>query len=136
MNIDAFIREYGLFVTAICYVLYRELWPFVRDKLYPDHIKASIEDRRNSRRTEDRLFALAEQNVTVLTGLQKTLETISQQLPTLQHLPAITAALANLAIITTNISQDMAGLYGFLRAQQPSRAALPQERTVEQGGKQ
>ena len=104
MNLDAFVQHYGMTLTAVGYFAWRELWPFLRDKLWPAAAAAATQQQQR----EDRLIAAIEQNARASAALETTLESINGQL-------------SRQAEVTQLLSEDMAGLYGHIGMPRPSR---------------
>lgn len=122
-------KEYDILLLAVLYVLYKEGWPWVRDKLFPAHMKASAEERRYNRRREDQAFGVIKENTVVLVGLQKTLEAINMTLGA--GTSQISQQLATNTVMLTTLLENVAGIYGVLGAPRPNHVPL-QERTTEE----
>jgi hypothetical protein len=107
-DFDGFANQYGLLAAAIFYFLYRELWPWLRDKVVPSAAAASKSKQADQQRREDRLIAVLEQHARTSAALETTLEQIGQQLQ--QH-----------SVVLQQLTEDLAGLYGQIGLQRPSR---------------
>lgn len=88
MDIGLFIKEYGLLLTAVGYFLYKQGWPFLRDKLYSSHLKTVSSNRSALKKTEDRLFEVTQENARMLTECHKTLQSIYRHMA-IEDQPAI-----------------------------------------------
>lgn len=122
-------KEYDILLLAFLYFLYKEGWPWVRDKLFPAHIKANADERRYERRREDQAFGVIRENTVVLVGLQKTLEAINTTLATGNT--QVSQQLAGNTVMLTTLLENVAGIYGLLGAPRPNQALPLQERTTE-----
>lgn len=105
------LAKYGL----LGYIAYKEVWPFLRDRLYPDLAKARRSERSDERKREDRLFETLEANTAAMVKLQGTLEAIHVQM-------------ARQSEVIHLQGLDISGLYGYLRVPQPSRERPRAER--------
>lgn len=105
------IAKYGL----LGYIAYKEVWPFLRDRLYPDLARARRTERSDERKREDRLFETLEANTAAMVKLQGTLEAIHVQM-------------ARQSEVIHLQGLDISGLYGYLRVPQPSRERPRAER--------
>lgn len=100
-------ERYGL-LGILFYLAYKEFWPWLRDRVYPDVAKARASEHHDDLRREDRLFAALDANTGVLTELRVTLTAMNETLK------RQTAALSLL-------NADVANLYGHIGVQRPSR---------------
>lgn len=122
-------RDYGILIAAALWFVYSQIWPWLRDRWYPDHIKSAADERRYVRRREDHVIDVVKDNTTAMIALtvaissqQRTLELINQTTSAGHTL--ITQQISAQATMLTTILENIAGLYGAAGLNRPSYAAL------------
>lgn len=123
-------------IVVIAFMLFsfveRVVWPFLVKQVWPSwskRAKAEVEARRKAeaeqeqeqereeqerRRREDRLFKVLEDNTRVMSGLQNTLERMSNQL-------------AQQSEVIHGLALDVSGVYGYLQVPRPSKKRPAEE---------
>lgn len=94
--------------TLIAAWLIKELWPFVRDRLYPDLAQSRTVSLVEAREREDRLLRVLENNTAAMTALQVTSE-------------AAARASERTATAMQELAEDLEGLRAQLRVPRPAR---------------
>lgn len=117
MGVDITIfTQFGPWVGLLVVLVF-----FFRDKLFPalveDH-KARLADERER---EDRLFKIIETNTEALTALKGTIAATEQR--TTLSLERITDQVGHQAEAIARLNEDVAGLYGHIRTDRPSRTS-------------
>jgi hypothetical protein len=117
---ETLIATYGLEGALLIYFGLKELWPWVRDKFWPQWAAERRADQVGRREADDRLFKAFEGNTQAMAGLQTTLNVVNEQIR-LQ------------TSVMQELNEDVAGLYGFLQQPRPSRKrTAPQTQSVKE----
>lgn len=103
--------EYAVY-SALGLWLLRELWPFVKDRLYPDLAAERKAILSRNREREDRVFEAFQANTTAIVELKTTMSTINDQQ-------------REMVVAVRELNEDVAGLYGHLQKPRPSRRKEP-----------
>lgn len=104
-DISTLINSYGLTIALVLWFVYRDLWPWLRDKVFPGYISEKQAEKRENHeesvRREDKLITLHEQSTQALTRLSVTLDNMNQ-------------TLATMTTKLETIDRDVSNIYGIL----------------------
>lgn len=130
MDVAQFSAAYGPQIALALYFLYKEVWPWIRDKVFPEYAARKAEEskalakaldahRIAAAERENRLFLVIEQSISALTRIEGTL--VGVQNAQEQFAERFTDELARHADVLHAVNLDVAGLYGQLGTGRPSR---------------
>lgn len=143
MTWEQVVGQFGLPLTMAGWFAWREIWPFLRDRLFPQwaerrkaaeekatnereaQLKADREEREAQRAADremmNRLFQVIDQNSAAYAALKITLEV------TLGH---VVTQLTQQTDLLGDMNEDVSGLYAHIGKRRPSR----EKEKVAQGG--
>jgi hypothetical protein len=77
MNFEFFWQQYG-WVGILGYFVVKDVWPFLRDKWWPNKVKAQDEERERVRKLEERTLKNEEKQTELLESLRNSTNNMTQ----------------------------------------------------------
>lgn len=78
---ESFLRENG-WLGFLVYIVVKEAWPFVRDKVWPWRVSAAAADRERLKKLEDRAVSNEERQTRALESMNQTMQSVALAITT------------------------------------------------------
>lgn len=126
MTLELLIKQYGLLIALTLWFAYRELWPFLRDKLWPQLATERQAAADKATRREDQFIELLEKTTNVIANNTNAILMVGGTIG------EVKADFGGLRSDLQALHEDMAGIYTLLKQPRPSRQRKPHPQQTPQ----